>query len=70
LYCIFFTRCKFDGDYLTQFSIFFNFFNAAVESDAANEMMDLIRSDLLGADFSSLAEDPSGIALVGAEEFS
>jgi uncharacterized protein YjbI with pentapeptide repeats len=44
--------------------------NAAVESDAANEMVDLIRADLLGADFSSLAEDPSGISLVGSEEFS
>lgn len=42
----------------------------AVESDAANEMMDLIRSNLIGADFSSLTEDDSGIKLVGAEEFS
>ena len=33
-------------------------------------MMDLIRTDLLGADFSSLDKDPSGIDLVGAEEFS
>ena len=44
--------------------------NVAVASDAANEMMDLIRSNLIGADFSSLPEDPSGISLVGAEEFS
>ena len=41
-----------------------------MKSDAANEMMDLIRTNLLGIDFSSLAEDPSGISLVGAEEFS
>ena len=39
-------------------------------SDAANEMMDLIRTNLIGADFASLAEDTSGISLVGAEEFS
>eukprot|EP00535_Pseudo-nitzschia_heimii_P008855 CAMPEP_0197187044 /NCGR_PEP_ID=MMETSP1423-20130617/15114_1 /TAXON_ID=476441 /ORGANISM="Pseudo-nitzschia heimii, Strain UNC1101" /LENGTH=645 /DNA_ID=CAMNT_0042638519 /DNA_START=57 /DNA_END=1994 /DNA_ORIENTATION=+ len=42
----------------------------AVESEAANEMMDLIRSDLIGADFSSLSKDSSGIVVVGAEEFS
>ena len=52
---------------------FFHFFtlcDTAVASDGANEMMDLIRTDFVGADFSSLAEDPSGISLVGAEEFS
>jgi len=42
----------------------------AVESDAANEMMDLIRADLLDADYSSLADHHSEIVLVGAEEFS
>ena len=41
-----------------------------MESDAANEMMNLIRSNLLGADFSSLSKDSSGIDVVGAEEFS
>lgn len=52
------------------FSTSLQLLNTAVESDAANKMVDLIRSDLLGADFSSLAEDPSGISLVGSEEFS
>ena len=50
--------------------LIFNLETTAVESDAANEMMDLIRTDLIGTDFASLAEDPSGISLVGAEEFS
>mmetsp|Transcript_25761 Transcript_25761/g.56679 ORF Transcript_25761/g.56679 Transcript_25761/m.56679 type:complete len:646 (-) Transcript_25761:1667-3604(-) len=42
----------------------------AVESDAANEMMDLIRDSYVEADLSSLDEDPSGIKVVDAEEFS
>lgn len=42
----------------------------AVDSDAANKMMDLIRKDLVEGDLSKLKEDDSGINIVGAEEFS
>ena len=42
----------------------------AVESDAANQMMDLIRDEFVTSDVSSLPVDSSGIKLVGAEEFS
>jgi phosphoglucomutase len=41
-----------------------------VDSDAANGMMDLIREKYVCGDLSSIPEDPSGIKLVGAEEFS
>lgn len=41
-----------------------------MDSDAANKMMDLIRDDFVNGDISALPDDPSGIKLVGAEEFS
>lgn len=41
----------------------------AVESEAANKMIDLIRNEYVGGDLSTLGEDPSGIKLVAAEEF-
>jgi len=40
-----------------------------VESDAANNMMDLIRSSFVEGDVSSVAVDSSGIKLVDATEF-
>eukprot|EP00978_Attheya_sp_CCMP212_P013347 scaffold33577_cov32-Attheya_sp.AAC.1 len=40
-----------------------------VESDAANSMMDLIRSSFVENDVSSVAVDSSGIKLVDATEF-
>jgi hypothetical protein len=43
--------------------------NEAVESDAANKMMDLIRNDFVSGDLSALSEDSSGIKLVAADEF-
>ena len=43
---------------------------AAVESDAANQMMDLIREKYVEGDLSSVDVDDSGIKLVEAEEFS
>lgn len=43
--------------------------NEAVESDAANTMMDRIRDEFVNGDLSTLSEDPSGIKLVMAEEF-
>ncbi|KAG7365445.1 phosphoglucomutase/phosphomannomutase domain containing protein [Nitzschia inconspicua] len=42
----------------------------AVESDAANKMMDLIRDQFVNGDLSTIPDDGSGIKLVGAEEFS
>ena len=42
----------------------------AVESDAANGMMDLIREKYVSGDLAAVPEDASGIKLVGAEEFS
>ena len=45
------------------------FENLAVDSDAANKMMDLIREKYVQGDLSAIAEDPSGIKLVSAEEF-
>ena len=42
----------------------------AVDSDAANKMMDLIRDSFVNGDVSTIPDDPSGIKLVGAEEFS
>jgi len=42
---------------------------AAVDSDAANTMMDLIRNKYVTGDLSAVAEDESGIKLVAAEEF-
>jgi hypothetical protein len=41
-----------------------------VESDAANNMMDLIRDQLVDGNVSKIPEDDSGIKIVGAEEFS
>lgn len=41
----------------------------AVDSDAANKMMDLIRNDFVNGDLSSIPDDDSGIKLVAAEEF-
>lgn len=43
---------------------------SAVDSDAANSMMDLIRDQFVNGDLSSIPDDASGIKLVGAEEFS
>lgn len=40
-----------------------------MDSDAANKMMDLIREKYVQGDLSAIAEDPSGIKLVSAEEF-
>lgn len=41
----------------------------AVDSDAANKMMSLIRDEFVNGDVSKIEGDPSGIKLVGAEEF-
>jgi len=41
----------------------------AVESDAANKVMDLIRDEFVTGDLSSIGEDDSGIKLMAAEEF-
>ena len=41
----------------------------AVDSDAANEMMDLIRDSFVNGDCSAIPGDDSGIKLTGAEEF-
>lgn len=41
----------------------------AVESDAANKVMDLIRDEFVGGDLSSIDTDDSGIKLAAAEEF-
>ena len=41
----------------------------AVDSDAANKMMDLIRDNFVNGDLSAVPEDSSGIKIVGAEEF-
>ena len=41
----------------------------AVESDAANKVMDLIRDTFVNGDISSVEDDESGIKLVSAEEF-
>jgi phosphoglucomutase len=46
-----------------------SFVVVAVDSDAANKMMDLIRDDFVNGDVSKVAEDASGIKLVAAEEF-
>jgi hypothetical protein len=43
--------------------------NVAVETDAANKMVDLIRDNYINGDLSALNEDPSGIKLVATEEF-
>jgi hypothetical protein len=42
----------------------------AVDSDAANDMMDLIRDKYVNGDLSAVDDDESGIKIVGAEEFS
>lgn len=42
----------------------------AVDSDAANNMMDLIREKYVNGDLDAVADDDSGIKLVDAEEFS
>jgi phosphoglucomutase len=42
----------------------------AVASDAANQVMDLIRDQFVQGDCASVADDDSGIKLRGAEEFS
>jgi hypothetical protein len=47
----------------------FCFVFVAVDSDAANKMMDLIRDKFVNGDVSKIENDPSGIMLVGAEEF-
>jgi hypothetical protein len=44
-------------------------FVLAVESDAANQVMDLIRDRFVNGDLSA-REDESGIKVVDAEEFS
>ena len=41
----------------------------AVDSDAANEMMDLIRDSFVNGDCAAIPGDDSGIKLTGAEEF-
>jgi phosphoglucomutase len=41
----------------------------AVDSDAANKMMDLIRENFVDGDCSEASTDCSDIKLVGAEEF-
>jgi phosphoglucomutase len=41
-----------------------------VDSDAANRVMSRVRDDFVNGDISSVADDESGIKLVGAEEFS
>lgn len=41
----------------------------AVDSDAANQMMDLIRDNFVDGDCSTISGDESGIKLIGAEEF-
>ena len=41
----------------------------AVESDAANEMMDLIRSKYVNGDVSSIPPNPAGFTLVDGVEF-
>jgi hypothetical protein len=43
--------------------------SVAVESDAANKMVDLIREKLVNGDLSEIPADESGFNLVGAEEF-
>ncbi len=40
-----------------------------MDSDAANKMMDIIRDEFVNGDVSTVADDSSGIKLVGAEEF-
>ena len=42
----------------------------AVESDAADKMVNLIRDALVNGDLSKIPSDESGMTLVGAEEFS
>jgi hypothetical protein len=42
---------------------------AAVESDAANKVMDLIRERFVSGDLSLIKGDDSGIKLTAAEEF-
>lgn len=41
-----------------------------MESDAANQMMDLIRNELVDGDLSKITDADSGIKIVGGEEFS
>lgn len=41
-----------------------------MESNAANQMMDLIRDNFVNGDLASVAADESGIQVVAAEEFS
>lgn len=42
---------------------------AAVDSDAANQMMDLIREKYVSGNLSAVEDDGSGIKLVHVEEF-
>ena len=42
----------------------------AVETDAANKVMDLIRERFVDGDVSAAMEDSSGIKIVAGEEFS
>jgi hypothetical protein len=42
---------------------------SAVESDAANKVMDLIRDHFVSGDVSVINGDDSGIKLTAAEEF-
>uniref|UniRef100_A0A7S2HMG2 phosphoglucomutase (alpha-D-glucose-1,6-bisphosphate-dependent) n=1 Tax=Helicotheca tamesis TaxID=374047 RepID=A0A7S2HMG2_9STRA len=41
----------------------------AVDSDAANKVMDLVRDEFVNGDVSSVPDDDSGITLTGATEF-
>ena len=45
------------------------FNHLAVDSDAANKMMDLIRDKYVNGELSAVGADDSGIKLVDAEEF-
>jgi hypothetical protein len=68
--------CEFPGKKLLKsYCLFWKwigwlYFIAAVDSDAANKMMDLIRDHFVNGDISAIHEDSSGIKLVSAEEFS
>ena len=54
----------------TQLLFFLSLIGAAVDSGAANDMMDLIRDKYVNGDLEAVEEDESGIKIVGAEEFS
>jgi len=48
---------------------YFRLCSTAVDSDAANQMMDLIREKYVNGDLSTVDMDDSGIKLVDTEEF-